>query len=249
MFAPLRQVAGPLLDEADWPSLPTCAALLAAPPAVVNRRGQIIRPVLQQQSYSGSNGYEAHIAATGELPTRAADWHDLFNLLVWRLFPKTKSALNALHEQALADERGGRSRLRDALTLFDESGVVLLATPELAACVREFRWKELFWQRREQLAEQFHVTVFGHALYEKALQPYVGMTGHAVILPMPAAGWTTLALDEVLAGFLAAQPPASPRQLHPFPLLGLPGWWPETKQMAFYDNQAYFRPGRRQPTG
>ncbi|XLM22397.1 DUF3025 domain-containing protein [Chromobacterium piscinae] len=38
---------------------------------------------------------------------------------------------------------------------------------------------------------------------------------------------------------------ASPRALCPLPLLGIPGWWPDNEDPAFYDNAAYFCPTRR----
>ena len=35
-----------------------------------------------------------------------------------------------------------------------------------------------------------------------------------------------------------------PRDLHPFPLLGLPGWDKNNERESYYDNSDYFRPGR-----
>ena len=71
--------------------------------------------------------YEQHIDATGEVPTRADDWHDFFNALAWCVWPQTKSACNALHlrEQQARAAAGltGRGPVRDALTQFDECGV------------------------------------------------------------------------------------------------------------------------------
>ncbi len=87
---------------------------------------------------------------------RAHDWHDLLNALVWLTFPKTKAVLNARHYHALMEERASgntrRGAVRDVNTLFDESGVIVVyADNELAALLRNFQWKELFWQRREQV--------------------------------------------------------------------------------------------------
>jgi len=88
------------------------------------------------------------------VPTRADNWHDLLNALVWLTFPKTKAVLNARHYHALMDERAeGRTKrgaVRDVNTLFDESGVIVVyADAALAALLRDFQWQELFWQRRE----------------------------------------------------------------------------------------------------
>ena len=69
------------------------------------------------------------------------------------------------------------------LTLLDESGVlVACADPELARLLRDFRWKELFWHNRERLAAAMGFYLYGHGLYEKALRPYIGMTGQGLIL-------------------------------------------------------------------
>ena len=38
---------------------------------------------------------------------------------------------------------------------------------------------------------------------------------------------------------------ASPRDLAPLPVLGIPGWWPTNDAPAFYDDARYFRPGRQ----
>ena len=76
--------------------------------------------------------YELHIAATGEVETRAENWHDLFNALAWIAFPRAKAAINAQHA-AILEERGEaearrRSPERDALTVFDEGGVVVASS-------------------------------------------------------------------------------------------------------------------------
>jgi hypothetical protein len=103
------------------------------------------------------------------------------------------------------------------------------------------------------LATTTRFVLFGHGLYEKALRPYVGMTGHALLLQTPAHGdfgnepgllakadaWTANAVHERLA---------KPRDLSPLPVLGVPGWWDANNEAAFYDNAAYFRPGRMRGT-
>jgi hypothetical protein len=127
--------------------------------------------------------------------------------------------------------------------------IVVASDASLLAAVREFRWKELFWERRDELAGRLRCVVFGHAVYEKALAPYVGLTGHAVLLPASEA---TLALEppqlaRELDGALAervATDAFDAGTLAPFPLLGMPGWWPDNASAAFYANERYFRAGR-----
>jgi len=107
--------------------------------------------------------YEPRCYLNGEVPTRTDNWHDLLNVLVWLTFPKTKAAINARHYHALmkagvvADVESGSERgaVRDVNTLLDESGVIVAYSKDefgedLAGLLRDFKWKELFWHRREQ---------------------------------------------------------------------------------------------------
>jgi hypothetical protein len=79
----------------------------------------------------------------------------------------------------------------------------------------------------------------------------VGLTGHAVLLDVAQAvievpvAERTATLDRRLAAFFRkGETLRSPRDLQPVPLLGVPGWHPDTEREAFYDNRDYFRPGR-----
>lgn len=202
---------------------------------------------------SGS-AYEFRIRNSGILAVRPGRWHDVFNALVWRTFPHAKAALNERHCAAINPRPGApRGALRDALTLIDESGVIVVASDaSLLDAIRAFRWKELFWQRRADVATCLRVRVFGHALYEKLLCPYVGLTGHAVLCCVPQAVIEAeiceqvAELDRLLAAFLQDGTLLhSPADLHPLPLLGVPGWHAETASEHFYDNRDYFRTGRR----
>ena len=76
--------------------------------------------------------YEAFIFRTGMVPTRD-NLHDMFNGLVWWLFPRAKRRLNELQAAAIAAQGVGsvRGPLRDALTLFDENAALLQAPQPL----------------------------------------------------------------------------------------------------------------------
>jgi hypothetical protein len=186
---------------------------------------------------------------------RPFDWHDLFNALVWMTFPTTKAVINARHYESMAAAgRGNRPPQRDALTLFDEDGVAVVSSdPELLELVRGFRWKELFWHRRDAVKARMRFYVFGHALFSKALQPFVGLTGKAVLREAPGA-FLELArseqlaeLDRLLAMHIWDRERfRHGRELSPLPVLGVPGWWSGNEGEGFYDDTAYFRPGRRQ---
>jgi hypothetical protein len=94
--------------------------------------------------------------------------------------------------------------------------------------------------------------LFGHGLYEKALNPYLGMTGQGLLLAVAPEffSWSQAAqlahLDERVAEYLADQDHCrTTRELSPVPLLGIPGWCTDNQSESYYDNTDYFRPGRR----
>ena len=265
-----EQVAGPLFQALQpalagaawssgrWPSHADYQALLdRSLPLVRTASGAPLKVVAQAAvPDQWQEGYEPRIYLSGELQTRGENWHDLFNLLVWASFPRAKAALNRRHfglqqaREAQGALKQPRSATQDVLTQFDETGVIVAcAGPELAELLREFRWKELFWQRREELAANMACYLFGHGLMEKSLTPYRGMTGKGVILPVaPSFFSLTLAervalLDEALAKRVDAL--QKPADLAPVPVLGFPGFTPENEIEAYYDDQDYFRPGRR----
>ena len=254
LFAPLHPVLARLKSQ-DFPALSDFNALLAdfVPPIAV-QSGKPLRFVAQQRGKLPLEAqYEPRCYLHGEVQTREANWHDLFNALVWLTFPKAKAAVNARHYRALVESpegvAGTRGRRRDMLTLLDESGVIVVYTDvELRRLLLEFQWKELFWRRREQVNAAMEFHLFGHGLYEKAMQPYIGMTGQGLLLKVAADffSWSLASklahLDDALAQYLNAPGEGmSPGELTPVPLLGIPGWWDGNTHPEFYDDRSYFR--------
>lgn len=258
LFAPLHSVIAQL-GAGAFPTLRDCNALLAAAqPPIAVQRGLPLRFAAQEYGRLPFEAqYEPRCYLRGEVPTRERNWHDLLNALVWLVFPKSKAAINARHYQALleapVETASQRGTVRDMNTLFDESGVIVVSSDaELAALLRDFCWKELFWQQRAQLQERMGFYLFGHGLYEKARQPYIGLTGQGLLLPVEQAFFTwplaqQLAhLDDMVADYLNAPGHCrSTRELTPVPLLGVPGWATDNEHADYYDNTRYFRPGRR----
>lgn len=257
-FAPLHAIIS-RLDVDDFPTLQDFNTLLAAlRPGITVHSGQPLSFVPQEYGkLPFAAQYEPRCYLKGEVPTRANNWHDLLNALVWFTFPKAKAAINERHYRALTagfdtEKTSQRGAVRDTNTLLDESGVIVAcANPELSALLRSFQWKELFWQRRELVQSGMGFYLFGHGLYEKALHPYIGMTGQGLILPVKQAffSWPRAQqmahLDALLADYLsAAEHCRSTRELMPVPLLGVPGWAAENEEAAYYDNTGYFRSGR-----
>jgi Protein of unknown function (DUF3025) len=223
-------------------------------PPLTTASGKRLRFV-GQTSGPASLGYEAQILETGHVPTRPGYLHDSFNALVWMTFPQTKAAINARHvmAQRVAASTPNRSPLQDALTLFDECGVIVVSDrPDLFKLIEDFRWKDLFWQRRAELYSHINFFLFGHGLMEQLLNPYVGLTGKALLMNVSTA-WLQAAPDvarrhiDAACRALIASPGtlSQGRDLVPLPVLGIPGWSAENEDAAYYDNVAYFRPGRR----
>jgi DUF3025 family protein len=203
------------------------------------------------------NPYELRVHDEGAIETRPGNWHDLFNALSWLAWPKAKAALNALHVRELlsAADRTRRGAARDVATLFDEGGaVVAVSDPlfaDLADLLRGMRWRHLFVARRADVVRHLRCFVFGHALLDKARDPYKAMTAHALLLPvppdfhpLPVARQVAL-LDARVAEWLADPSNlVSAAQLGPLPLLGLPGYCEANLKPAFYDDAQVFRPAR-----
>jgi hypothetical protein len=200
-------------------------------------------------------GYEARIATCGAVETRPDNWHDLFNALVWLAFPQAKAALSGRHAAVLAAAGDGVSRGagRDAMTHFDECGIVVASErADLLDLLRDFRWKELFWGRRQEVLAHVDFFVFGHATYEQLLAPFRGLTAKAVLYEVPAS-WRQqpyperlAAIDRRLAEELQAGRYLAPRDLQPLPLLGIPGLVPDNDDPAYYDDTWQFRSGRQE---
>jgi len=180
--------------------------------------------------------YEVRVFETGQVETRPDNLHDYFNALAWLAFPRTKARINALHAAEIPRESGRRGPLRDLLTVFDEGGaVVQCADAELLGLLRAFEWKQLFWERRDAVLASMRVVVLGHAVMEKALEPWPGITCKAIVVPHAAD------LDAVACDWLGTlQPGASPRDLAPVPVFGYPGWCEQSA--ALYEDARYFRP-------
>jgi hypothetical protein len=190
--------------------------------------------------------YEAFIFRTHTVPTRN-NAHDFFNGLCWLRFPQTKQQLNRL--QALAIQQQGvqaqRGPLRDALTLFDENAALLCAPQALWDALQTQDWQSLLVTHRA-LWKGAHLSLFGHALLEKLLMPYKGITAHVLCWPVPeevqAGG------DDALDLWLSHQIHVNDMQHKPFvplPVLGIPGWWAPNEDVGFYADTLVFRPQKK----
>lgn len=259
LFFPLRTQESWLARKPPhWPDFEDYQALLdqqTQPPCSLS--GAPIRFVPQaDKPQRWQEDYEPRIYLKGEVQTRLHNWHDFFQVLVWVTFPHTKAVLNAKHYEAIkqrkasAPDSKSRTPLENALTQFDECGAIVVSCDnELLQLIREFRWKDLFWNQRAALRDRLQCFVFGHAIYEKVIQPYIGLTAHAVLYTVDREffQWSVEQqcrhLDGLATKDFSGDRYANPRQFQPFPVLGMPDWH-DNQSESYYDNQNYFRTGR-----
>ncbi len=207
----------------------------------------------------GPDGYEERAFLSGKIATRPGNRHDLFNALVWLAWPLAKAAINRRHHAALsAARRQGRAErgaLRDALTQFDECGVVVAGcAPGVWRGLCAHRWREVFVDGRQELLHSTRFLLFGHASHDALAAPYVGLCGKALFIEVDAA-WLELPVAAALASLdsrlavLFDTSEFSPRDWQPLPLLGIPGATADNEQPDYYDDTRQFRPPRTMRAG
>lgn len=241
-FARLRAVAEPLY--ARIVAGETVPDAVNAGLAALQTQGRLAllagwRFVPQAQLPSGM-AYEAFIHRYQAVPTRC-NLHDFFNAMVWLHYPRLKRQLNALQARQIALEGVGRVRgaLRDAATLLDENGALLLAPPALQAALRQRDWRGVGGELRG-LWQHARFLPLGHALLEKLVHPRKAITAHVLCLPpeVAAADVDAALANQCSAEWLAQKP------FSPLPVLGVPGWWAGNDEVCFYDDPLVFRSAR-----
>lgn len=247
---PVWQDYSPYLRRFSGKNLPGCRQLNELLKSdLYSQSGQKIHFVPSEQLED--EPYEQRIFNSGRVSTRADNWHDLFNALVWARFPQIKVAINACHNHAWSEQQNGkRGPLRDALTLFDECGVILFSgNTRILQSIAERRWSDAFLH--SQFAQTVGLAVCGHAMLEKYLSPYKSMTAKALLIHVNE-GFMAQPREEILSTLdswvsgemLNGQLLTTPPSMAPLPLAGIPGWWPadEQKMADFYGDLQVFRP-------
>lgn len=180
-FDGVRSVSALLHRFDSFPSVEALDEALAPrlPPRADAARYRLARsePAPRRRGAPAPARYDVRIDRDGEIPTRASNWHDLLNAVVWAAFPRAKSRLSArqrrIHEARVRDLAAAqanphaRRRDQDALALLDEGGLLALcadtARDEVTAALHRGDERTL-WALESSGAVS--VLLFGHALYE-----------------------------------------------------------------------------------
>lgn len=224
-----------LLTTGDWPSVQALDQRLALP-------GKHLVPQDDALLADGLH-YEQRIAE-GCIATRADNWHDLFNALVWARYPAIKQALNARQcARIKANGPSQRDRAQAALTQFDESGVIVrVRDAAVLDAWNRHDWGALFVEG----AAAWHdgriavAAVIGHALMEQALLPDRLLVGKCVVVQ---AREDAECIADVARAIAAGGLLNDPLELRPLPLMGIPGWHAR-QDSGWYARVEYFRPPR-----
>jgi hypothetical protein len=244
-----------LLDNHVFPSPEILTKLFAGD--LETRSGEQISFICSTQ-LPGDINYEQQISDTGRVATRQNSFHDLFNALAWSRFPRIKAAMNSVHcSEYASGSPQQRSKRRDALTLFDECGVVIVSADlDLQEQLARHQWHTAFRGSIEAWQQDHLVFVTGHALLEKYLDPYKAITAHALLIKSNAAvNYASResfipSLDDYVANAIISNEVLDTTHcLSAIPLAGIPGWWPVTPtDTDFYSDKNVFRPlGTKRP--
>ena len=232
------------VDLLQAPSWPTIAQIEAAREKVENVAKETLPHFVEQTPALLRDGlhYESRIAERGQIATRAENWHDLINALIWLRYPAIKSALNARQVEEIAIVGAKRrTRAQCALTHFDEAGVIVqMDDPELLRLWDAHDWHGLFWRQRAAWRDgRIRIDVFGHALLEHALRPGQLLVGKALVIA-PRADMPERLGKAIREGALLNDP----LELRPLPLSGIPGWHDGSEDESFYAATPCFRARR-----
>ena len=225
-----------LMVAPNWPTVASLDARLASPD----------KHLVEQDETLLADGlhYETRIAERGQIATRADNWHDLFNALIWARHPDIKRALNRQQcRHIAATAPGQRNRAQAALTQFDEGGVIVrVREPTLLRAWDRHDWAALFVDGAEQWRHGgiAVAAVIGHALLEQALVPERLLVGKCVVVKGDDDASAIAVVAQAIADGVLLN---DPLELRPLPLAGIPGWHAR-QDAGFHARADYFRPLR-----
>jgi hypothetical protein len=206
-------------------------------------------PFVPQSELPKGQAYETFIFEQQRIPTRE-NLHDFFGGLMWCQLPQLKIAMNRLQAGEIARDgaQAKRSALRNAITVLDESGLLLDAPDAVWQALQTRQWQRALLDLRPLWA-QCQLFIVGHGLLEQlSLQAHLGLTAHTLRVDLSAhkGDWDAAAcaaLDACVLPSLAA----GRKPYAPLPVFGIPGWHTDNQQASFYANTQIFRPLPIQP--
>lgn len=202
-----------------------------------------------------SDYYESVIDKHKQIPTRINNWHDFFNACIWMQFPKAKALISHLHATDItANGLHPRSAQRNRLTHFDECGILLLcdesrldAINPMLKALATHQWLEVFVKNRELWHAAVCPVIFGHAILEMLLSPFIGLTAKWLALPVPTVFFQQTPAQQRAQADCAVYKHLNSETgfvnsdaLRPLPVLGVPNWHAGQDE-KFYANTEYFR--------
>lgn len=243
VFAQLKQ-AHDFAQYPRWPSLSELQqGLDLVYPDLCSEFGTPIKFVPQaRKPQTFEDEYEVRIFQRGEIQTRHENWHDFFNALIWMNYARIKQRVNALHYRAMLKRvqvnQLNRNRMENKLTHFDECGAIIISSQvKYLDWIRNRQWKKLFYENRNVWQNGLYCFLFGHALFEKLLNPYIGLCAHALLFACEREAIDKQNVEDMVLSQLES---VLRHPLQPFPLLGVPGWYKQQDE-EFYAQQDYFR--------
>ncbi len=249
---PLDRIAAayPWIAGSGWPSIDELNVQLGARSHAIT--GLPLRFAAQTPELLRDGlHYEQRSFERGAISTRADNWHDLLNALIWIEYTALKSAINARYAAELNDRQGSeRSRAQMAITHFDEGGaIVLLRDPALVRYWDRHDWHDLFCTERTAWQDgRIRVIIFGHAMLEHALMPHQVVTAKCVLANVAkdesAADAERRVISQMADRVRSGACLNDPQELRPLPLSGIPGWHDANRDESFYRTAECFRPLR-----
>ena len=194
--------------------------------------------------------YDAIVFKEKKIPIRKDVLHDYFNALTWLAFPNSKKKLNkknfTLLEHNYLSGNKNRPRNIDLTTLLDESGIIILTNNSfLASLIRQKKWKTVFWDNRDTVKKSFRFFLFGHSLFEKIMNEYIGTTARALIIfneSLPFEKITVSNVDQILSDYIDQEFFfKNLEKTVAIPLFAIPGWSNHNEKKEFYQENEYLR--------
>lgn len=194
--------------------------------------------------------YDALVFREKKIPIRKNVVHDYFNALTWLAFPSSKKKLNkknySLLEHNYLNGNKNRPRNIDLTTLIDESGIIILTKDSyLASLIEEKKWKTVFWDNRNIVKKSFRFFLFGHSLFEKIMNEYIGTAARALIIfneSFQLEKITISNVDQILSDYIDQDSFfKNLEKTVTVPLFAIPGWGSFNDKEKFYQGNEYLR--------